>query len=235
MILTPLRLLGSFYGSSVGKKIIVALTALVLLGFLPAHVIGNLLIFGGPEPLNEYAHFLHTFGHGMGIWVFRAVMLGAFGVHIGATLQLAAQNRAARAEGYAVKTPQKSTVSSRTMVITGLIVLCFVVYHLLHFTVRALPLCEYPKTMMIDGKEYMNAYGMVIAGFKFVPASIFYIVGVSLLSTHLAHGVSSVFQTLGLRTKKTADLIGLLGKAYALFVWAGFLAVPVAVLTGLVK
>ena len=237
MTLTPLRLLGSFYASSVGKKILVAFTALILLGFLPAHAIGNLLIFAGPDALNEYAHFLHTFGHGAGIWVFRAVMLAAIAIHIVATIQLKLENRAARAETYAVKTHQKSTLASRTMVISGLIILCFVIYHLLHFTVRTEGVAPTysPATVPVDGKGFNNARAMVIAGFQYWPASFFYLVGLTLLCTHLTHGVASVFQTLGLRTRKTADLIWLLGTAYSFAVWVAFLATPVAVLTGLVK
>ena len=235
MTLTPLRQFSRFYASSVGKKYIVALTAIALLGFLPVHVIGNLLLFGGKEALNAYAHFLHTFGHGMGVWAFRFGLLGAFLVHVIATIHLARQNRAARSQGYEVKTPQRSTVSSRTMIVSGLTILSFVVFHILHYTVRVSPEFRALPPFMLDGKEVFDVHAMVVMGFQSIPATIFYVIGVSLLSMHLAHGVSSVFQTLGLRTRKTADLITVIGKAYAAFIWGGFLVVPLAVLFGLVK
>jgi succinate dehydrogenase / fumarate reductase, cytochrome b subunit len=239
MILTPLRQIGQFYASSVGKKIVVALTALVLLGFLPVHVIGNLLVLpgiGGPDAINGYAEFLHTFGHGAGVWAFRLVLLTAFVIHVVATIQLVRQNRAARAEPYAVKTPQRSTLSSRTMAVSGIIILCFVVYHILHFTVRSWHGMGEMKTTF-EGREVHDVYRMVVTGFspEFWWVNLFYFVGVTLLCTHLAHGVASVFQTLGLRTRKTADLILLLGRAYALFIWVGFLSVPAAVMLGIVK
>lgn len=229
MIARPLRSLGQFYASSVGKKYVVALTAIALLLFLPAHVIGNLLFFAGPEALNEYAYFLHHMGHGAGVWVFRFGLLAAFVIHIVATVQLARQNRAARAERYAVKTSQRSTLASRTMIVSGLIILAFVVFHILHYTVRVDQGLASLKTM-VDGKEGHDVYSMVVIGFENIPVTAFYFIGITLLCTHLAHGVSSVFQTLGLRSRKTASLIEGLGKVYAVAIWLGFLAVPLGVL-----
>ena len=225
MTFTPLCQFSRFYASSVGKKFVVALTALVLLGFLPVHIIGNLLIFAGPEALNEYAHFLQTSAHGMGVWAFRAILLAAFVIHVVATIQLVRQNRAARDAAYEVKTPQKSTAASRTMVVSGIIILCFVVFHILHFTVRTskefkeLPEFRPEIVTVVEGKEVKalgepiyDVYSMVKLGFKCDTAAskgatFFYVLGISLLCMHLSHGVSSVFQTLGLRTRKSAGLI----------------------------
>jgi succinate dehydrogenase / fumarate reductase cytochrome b subunit len=237
MTFSPLRQIARFYASSVGKKYVVALSALGLLGFLPVHVIGNLLIFDQSKvALNEYAHFLHTFGHGAGVWAFRFGLLAMFVIHVVATIQLARQNRAARGpDAYAVKTPQASTVGSRTMIISGLIILSFVVFHILHYTVRVSPEYKALPLFDLDGKQVFDVYAMVVKGFQFWPSTIFYIIGVSLLCLHLTHGVASVFQTLGLRSRKSADLIKVVGYAYALFVWAGFLVVPLAVAFGFVK
>ena len=237
MTFSPLRQIARFYASSVGKKYVVALTALGLLGFLPVHVIGNLLIFDQSRvALNEYAHFLHTFGHGAGVWVFRFGLLAMFLIHVVATIQLARQNRAARGpDEYAVKTPQASTLGSRTMIISGLIILSFVVFHILHYTVRVSPEYKALPPFDLDGKQVFDVYAMVVKGFQYWPSTIFYIIGVSLLCLHLTHGVASVFQTLGLRSRKSADLIKVVGYAYALFVWAGFLVVPLAVAFGFVK
>ncbi|MFM7180077.1 MAG: succinate dehydrogenase cytochrome b subunit [Verrucomicrobiales bacterium] len=237
MTFSPLRQFARFYASSVGKKYVVALTAIGLLGFLPVHVIGNLLIFDQTRvALNEYAHFLHTFGHGAVVWAFRFGLLAMFLIHVVATIQLARQNRAARGpDAYAVKTPQASTAGSRTMIISGLIILSFVVFHILHYTVRVSPAYKALPLFDLDGKKVFDVYSMVVMGFQYWPSTIFYIIGVTLLCLHLSHGVASVFQTLGLRTRKSADLIMVVGRGYALFVWAGFLSVPLAVAFGFVK
>ena len=253
MTFTPLRQISRFYASSVGKKYVVAITALALLGFLPVHVIGNLLLFAGPAALNEYAHFLQTFGHGMGVWAFRAGLLAAFAVHVVATVQLARQNRAARAQAYEVKKPQRSTFASRSMIVSGLIILSFVVFHIFHFTVKnsaefqALPKYKVTAETVIDGKkaeivesEIYDVHAMVKKGFDCKStaskgATLFYVLGVTLLSLHLSHGVASVFQTLGLRSRKSGDLLSVAGKAYAAFIWVGFLCVPLAIAFGLVK
>lgn len=237
MTFSPLRQFARFYASSVGKKYVVALSALGLLGFLPVHVIGNLLIFDQTKvALNEYAYFLHTFGHGAGVWAFRVGLLAMFVIHVVATIQLARQNRAARGpDGYAVKTPQASTFGSRTMIVSGLIILSFVIFHILHYTVRVSPEYRALPLFDLDGKKVFDVYSMVVMGFQYWPSTIFYVIGVTLLCLHLSHGVASVFQTLGLRTHKSADLIKVIGRAYAFFVWAGFLAVPLAVAFGFVK
>ena len=238
MTFTPLRQISRFYASSVGKKYVVALTALGLLGFLPVHVIGNLLIFDQTKvALNEYAHFLHTVGHGAGVWVFRFGLLAMFLIHVVATIQLVRQNRAARgADAYAVKTPQASTASSRTMILSGLIILSFVIFHILHYTVRVSPAYKaLPLFTLGDGTKVFDVYSMVVMGFRYWPSTVFYVVGVTLLCLHLSHGVASVFQTLGLRSRKSADFIKVIGYAYSGFIWVGFLAVPLSVAFGFVK
>ncbi len=234
MTLTPLSKIGAFYASSVGKKIVVAVTAIALLLFLPGHAIGNLLIFAGPEALNAYAEFLHTMGHGAGIWVFRIGILAAFGIHIIATIQLARQNRAARSDRYSLKASQRSTLASRTMIVTGLIIIAFVIFHILHYTVRVSEEFRELPMAMVDGREVFDVYSMVILGFQNIPVSIFYILAISLLCVHLTHGVQSVFQTLGLRSRKTEGVITLFARLYTIFVWVGFVIVPLAVVFGLI-
>lgn len=227
------RCLDTYWSSSIGKKLIVALTGIVLVLFLAGHLIGNLVVFMGPEPFNAYAYFLHHMLHGMGIWIFRAVMLVMIIAHIVATIALTRQNRAAR-KSYEHSATIQASRSSRTMILSGLTILAFVVYHLLHFTVRAGNEYNNPELyrFMLDGKEVHNAWKMVIDGFS--PSawyvSLFYIVAMTLLCSHLMHGVGSIFQTLGFRSKKAASLIKQISIGYALFIWIGFISIPIAIL-----
>lgn len=225
------RCLDTYWSSSIGKKLVVAVTGLVLVLFLAGHLIGNLVVFLGPEPFNEYAYFLHHMLHGAGIWLFRAVMLVMITGHIVATVALTRQNRAAR-QAYEHKATLQASKSSRTMILSGLTILAFVVYHMLHFTARVgneYNSLERYKTML-DGKEAHNAWLMVIDGFSWPPASIFYVIAMTLLCSHLMHGVGSIFQTLGFRSQKAAGLIKQLSIGYSLFIWLGFISIPVAIL-----
>jgi succinate dehydrogenase / fumarate reductase cytochrome b subunit len=225
----------TFYASSIGKKWVVAITGLVFIGFLLGHLIGNLLIFLGPDALNEYAVFLHSIGHGMGIWVARIVLLVSLILHVVTTIQLVRQNRAARAVRYQHEKTIAASKASRTMAISGLIVLVFVIYHILHFTV-GLTTSYYDP----DGAYYLangdhNVYKMVVDGFQNILVSGFYILAMALLSMHLSHGFSSAFQTLGLRTKSSWPAIHCAGKIFAAFIFVGNCSIPISVLLGVVK
>jgi succinate dehydrogenase / fumarate reductase cytochrome b subunit len=152
-----------FYASSVGKKLLVAVTGLILFGFIIGHMAGNLLIFAGKDAINEYGHMLHTMGHGGLVWVARFGLLAAVAVHIVATVQLTIQNRAARDQAYGKVATRVATPASRIMIYSGLTVLAFLIYHLLHFTVRAGN--EYDSyRAMLNGVEVHDVYRMVIAG-----------------------------------------------------------------------
>jgi succinate dehydrogenase / fumarate reductase cytochrome b subunit len=220
----------SFWSSSIGKKTVVALTGIVLLLFLPGHLIGNLLFFLGRDAINEYGVFLHEVGHGAIVWVARGTLLLCLVAHVVATIQLVRQNKAARETQYACKATVTASRSSRLMIWSGLTILAFVIYHLLHYTVRVGNDFGGPayKTM-IDGHEAHNVYKMMIDGFSWAPATIFYIIAITCLCSHLSHGVSSVFQTLGVRSEKTASIIKTIGSLYAVLIWAGFLSIPIAI------
>jgi succinate dehydrogenase / fumarate reductase cytochrome b subunit len=225
------RCLETYWSSSIGKKLVVALTGIVLVLFLAGHLIGNLVVFMGPEPFNAYAYFLHHMLHGAGIWLFRIVMLVMIVAHIVATIALTRQNRAAR-KAYEHSATIQASKSSRTMILSGLTILAFVVYHLLHFTARVGNDYNNPDlyTFILDGKEVHNAWKMVIDGFSVWYVSAFYVVAMTLLCSHLMHGVGSIFQTLGFRSKKASSLIKQLSIGYALFIWVGFVSIPVAIL-----
>jgi succinate dehydrogenase / fumarate reductase, cytochrome b subunit len=224
------RNLCSFWSSSIGKKTIVALTGIVLLLFLPGHLIGNLLVFLGPDAINEYGVFLHEAGHGALVWVARIVLLTCFVVHIVVTIQLTRQNRAARTP-YAFDATVQASRSSRLMIWSGLTILLFVIYHLLHFTVRTMHDFDGPAYQTtIEGHPAQNVYKMMIDGFSWAPATLFYIIAITCLCSHLSHGVASVFQTLGFRSRKASQAIKIFGNLYALVIWIGFLSIPIAIL-----
>ncbi|MFZ9935954.1 MAG: succinate dehydrogenase cytochrome b subunit [Luteolibacter sp.] len=224
------RCLQTYWSSSIGKKLVVALTGLFLLLFLLGHLIGNLVVFMGPEPFNAYAYFLHHMGHGAGIWAFRIVMLVMLGAHIAATIALTRQNKAAR-KSYEFQNTIQASVSSRYMILTGLTILAFFVYHILHFTARVGNEYDNPAlyTYMLDGKEVHNAWKMVIDGFSVWYVSAFYVIAMTFLASHLVHGFQAVFQTLGLRSKKSAPALKQISIAYTLFIWLGFISIPVAI------
>jgi succinate dehydrogenase / fumarate reductase, cytochrome b subunit len=218
----------SALSSSIGKKLLVAITGLMLVGFVAGHMAGNLLIFAGPDAINAYGAFLHEVGHGLGIWVARAGIVAALLIHVVLTIQLTRANKSARATAYGYQHTQVASKSSRTMILSGLTLLAFIVYHLLHFTVRAGN--DYNSyTTQLDGQTVHDVYRMVIAGFSWAPASIFYIIAMVLLSSHLSHGVASIPQTLGLGTHRTRPMWKLAGNAFALLVLIGNCSIPVAI------
>lgn len=225
-----------FIQSSIGKKWIVALTGLVLIAYVLGHLAGNLQIFlpDGQEYINRYAHFLHSLGGAL--WAIRAFLLACFAAHICATVQLAMENRAARPDRYAVVTPVKQRLSTRIMVVSGLIILCFVAFHILHFTTRtAVAAVDAAYQAEVGPNNYHNVYAMVITGFQNPLASGFYIVGMVLLCSHLSHAFSSVLQTLSINNNKASGVLVRAGQLLAWVICAGYISIPVAVMTGLLK
>lgn len=225
------RTICSFWQSTIGKKILVALTGIIFLLFLVGHLAGNLLVFLGPDAINEYGVFLHDLGHGFAVWIARAGLLAALAVHVVLTVQLSAANHKAK-PAYAYPNTVQTSRSARIMIWSGLTILAFLVYHLLHFTVRVGNEYDgesYLTTLPMHEGEVHNVYKMMIDGFSWAPAAIFYLIGLTLLCSHLSHGVASVFQTLGVRSEKTRGLIKKLGWAYAIFIYLGFSSIPIAI------
>lgn len=202
-----------------------ALTGLVLAGFVLGHMSGNLLMFKGAPAINEYAKWLHD--HAGLLWAARVVLILSVIAHIWVGIQLTLENRAARAGGPADEATRRATVASRTMPYSGVVILAFVVFHLLHYTFR---------TVALDGAVYGDdVYKMVVAGFSSKPVAIFYIISMFLLCLHLSHGVSSVFQTLGLRNERWRSRLDFVALAYGWIIALGFISIPLAVLTGCLK
>jgi succinate dehydrogenase / fumarate reductase cytochrome b subunit len=220
----------NFYRSSIGKKWIVAISGLVLFGFVVGHMLGNLQIFLGQEQINRYAETLQNLGELL--WVIRGFLLLMIGLHIVNTIQLTLENRAARPQKYAVKAHDASTLASRTMAISGLIVLSFIIFHLLHFTAQTI----HPEwKTWHDAAGRHDVYSMVIVGFKNPAASFFYLLGVGLLCLHLRHGIQSMTQTLGGRTRNFAPLLSVASPIIALILFLGYASIPVASLLGFLK
>lgn len=222
----------AFTRSSIGRKIIVAITGLALVLFLAGHLTGNLLIFAGRDAFNDYAQFLHEVFHGAGVWIARAGLLVCFVVHVWFTILLTKENKTSRTR-YAHDATVQAPKSSRIMIWSGLTILAFVIFHLLHFTVKAgtdfSTFLDF-ENLTAHGEPRHDAWKMVIVGFNNPFVVIFYLIGMTLLCSHLSHGVSSIFQTLGLRSKKTASPIKFISNAYAVVIYLGFISIPIAIL-----
>ena len=220
----------AFYQSSIGKKWVVALTGVVLILYVLGHLAGNLQIYIGQDRINNYAEFLHNMGPVL--WLIRIFLLACFVIHIVATIQLTIQNREAKPQKYAVPGYQASTPASRTMIISGLIVLCFVIYHLLHFTLNV---TNPGYRDLRDSLGRHDVYNMMIIGFRHPLISLVYAVGLFLLCMHLSHGFASVTQTLGIDNRKIARGISTGGVTLAWLVFLGYVSIPVTILLGLVR
>ena len=212
-----------FFRSTVGKKIVMAVTGLILFGFLIVHMLGNLQLFLGPETFNAYSMLLHKMG-GM-LWVARILLLVSLVLHLWSAYVLWRASTSARPVAYAKWTPDASTYASRTMRYTGPIIGAYVVFHVLHLTVGA---------GQANFSEY-NVYGNVVAGFQNAAVSGSYIVAMLLLTLHLYHGVWSFLQTLGVNHPKYNAIRQKKAIALAFLVGLGFLSIPISVLTGLVR
>ncbi len=242
-----MNLVGSLFRSSIGRKILMAVTGVILIGFVIGHLVGNLQIFQAPDHINGYAQFLRNTGPTL--WIARLVLLASVVLHIWAATALTLENARARgSEPYAVKHTIRATLASRTMRITGYVVLAFVIYHLAHFTwgvaqkdtfKENLPAWKMQEDYRVFGfvavkKDTMveDVHTMVIRGFQPPLVSLFYIVAVGLLSFHLLHGADSMFQTFGLRSHKWAPTL----RAIVIVLCAAYfffnLTIPGSVLLG---
>lgn len=219
-----------FFKSSIGKKWVVALTGLVLIGYVVGHLLGNLQIFiganhPGDKQINAYAKFLHSMGPAL--YVIRAFLVACLGLHVGTTISLARANRAARPQKYAVNNSRQATLAAKTMIFGGLTVLAFIVYHLLHFTMRKTPgFGENGELIGMTG-EY-DCYNMVILSFQNPIISFVYIFGLFMLAMHLSHGFQSFVQTLGLTSSKWVTPIQIGSRAVAWVLFLGYISIPVA-------
>ena len=223
--------LSAFYCSSIGRKMIVALTGVILMLFVVGHLLGNLQIFLGPRWVNDYAQHLRDLG--LLLWLVRIVLVVSVLLHIYFTILLAIENRRARPLAYVRKENVKASFASRHMVVSGLVVLAFVVFHLLHFTGRKFD--PHFPLLKNDPLNHYDVYSMMVYGFQNVYVSAFYIIGLFLLTLHLTHGASSFFQSLGLNDKKLTPQLAFGARVFAWLLFIGYTAIPVAVLLGFIQ
>ena len=216
--------ISGFFRSSIGKKVVMALTGVILFGFVIGHMVGNMQIFLGREVLNEYAVFLRAFGHGGGLWVARTVLIVSAALHVWAAAALTRANMAARPVGYRLRENRESTIASRTMRITGVLLVGFLFYHLADFTFGG----QNPSFRPHD------VYHNVIASFSVPWISGLYIVAMLLLGLHLYHGVWSMLQTLGLHHPRYNPMRQAFAAIITIVIVGGNISFPLAVLTGFV-
>jgi succinate dehydrogenase / fumarate reductase cytochrome b subunit len=212
-----------FYDSTIGKKAIMAVTGLILFGFLIAHMLGNLQVFLGSEVMNHYAETLH--GNPPLLWGARIVLLVSVLLHIWASVQLYSIKRNARPVSYVKSAHVKSSWASRTMMLSGPVIAAFVIFHLLHLTTGTL----HPQFVPL------RAYENVVNGFRQPVVSFIYIVVMLLAANHLSHGIWSMFQSIGFSHPRYTPIIKKFAAVFAWILIAGFISVPIAVLTGLVN
>lgn len=245
-----MNLFRNLFSSSIGRKFLMAVTGLVLVGFVTGHLVGNLQIFGHPDQINGYAHFLQ--GLGPALWGIRLFLLACVAIHIWAAVVLTMESKAARGPtAYGVKKWLRASVASRYMRMSGFVVLAFLLYHLAHFTVGIVgadtfksnlahvtlshDVREFGIPLATAGTEVHDVYSMVFLGFANPFVSLFYIIAVGLLSLHLWHGTESLFQTFGWRNGKWEIGLRRVVALYCILYFLGNLAIPGAILSGLVE
>ena len=214
-----------FYGSIVGKKVVMGVTGLIGVGFVIVHALGNLLIFRGPEAINGYSHFLKSAGEI--IWAVRIILIVSVVLHVVAAIQLTRQSRAARPIGYAKRQLQVATLSSRTMRWGGALLLVFIVLHILHFTTGTIR----PAGSFTPADVYAN----MTLSFRIWWVSLFYVVSMVALGLHLYHGAWSSVRSMGVSPPSAEPLHRRVSLVIAVLVWAALTSIPLAVLAGLVR
>lgn len=208
-------------GSTVDKKLVMAVTGLVWAAFLLVHVFGNLTVFLGRDAMNRYAMLLHESAEAL--LAARLVLYGALVLHVAAALDLTLTNAEARSQRYERKIPQRATLASRTLRWTGVIILAFVAFHILHFTtgtIRPVPFHE------------RDVYANVTGAFHVPWVVLVYLVAMAIVGMHVVHGVWAAFKSLGLSPLRAWPFDRRLAWTFALVVWVGFSAIPAGVAAG---
>jgi len=231
-----MEFVSNIFRSSLGKKYVMAVSGFVMFLFVIGHLAGNLQIFLGPEAINKYGHFLQS--NPELIWPARLFLLLMLVLHIWAAIRLSAENKSARPVGYADWKPAGSTYASRTMLMSGIIIFVFVIYHLLHFTLQnqAVNFVSDPQLAnfrnLEDPAKRHDIFTMMVAGFNNIWVSAFYILGMALLCLHLSHGAGAMFQSIGWKNQAYGPILDKAARIVAGLIFLGYISIPIAVLCG---
>ena len=212
--------------SPVGAKVVMAVTGLALIGFVIIHMLGNFLVYLGPEAINSYAEGLRKLG-GL-LWLARIGLLVAFVVHIAMAVKLTLANKAARPVGYQYKATVKASLASRLMPQTGFVILAFLIYHLAHLTFR-LTDASFQELGPFD------VYTMVVRSFSDPVVAGTYIVAMIALGLHLYHGASSLWQSLGINHPRWNKCLRMIGPVLGIVLALGNISIPVSIFLGIIK
>jgi succinate dehydrogenase / fumarate reductase cytochrome b subunit len=225
--ITPARAgrLRLFWQSTIGKKVVMAITGVIMVAFVIVHMLGNLQVFAGAEKINAYSRFLHE-GIPDLLWIARIVLLVSVVLHIVAAVQLTRIDAAARPVEYARKEPQSATIASRTMRWGGVALALFIIFHILHMTTGSIQ-----PVAFTEG----DVYGNLVGNFRIWWVALIYVVAMIALGLHLFHGAWASVRTLGLNRPKPNPLRRRVAAGVAAVVWAGFTIVPLAILFGWVR
>ncbi len=222
----------NFFKSTVGRKIVMAVSGFSMLAFVVVHLLGNTSMYAGPDGMNAYAQLLHRFP--LLIWVFRLILLAMFYAHVFYGIALTLENRAAKPQTYKVKKNIRATFAGKNMIWTGVLIGLFLVYHLLHFTFQV-------TDPGISASRHLDALGrpdvfmMVVLSFRKLAVSLVYVGAMAALGLHLGHAIQSLLQTMGLNNDTTLPLFVGGGILVAILISLGFAAFPIGIFTGILK
>lgn len=227
-----MKVITNIFKSSLGKKYIMAISGFVLFLFVIGHLAGNLQFFLGAESINRYGHFLQS--NVELLWPARIILLVIIGLHIWSAIKLSAENKAARPVAYANWNPTVATYASRTMLMSGIIVFAFIIYHLLHYTVlvKSINFTGSDFSTLEDAQQRHDIFRMMVLGFSNPLVSGFYIVGIFFLCLHLSHGLSAMFQSIGWKNKVYGPCLDKGARVLAWLIFLGYVSIPISVLLG---
>lgn len=222
----------NIFTSSVGKKFVMAVTGLALFLFVLLHLAGNLQVFLGPEALNRYGNLIQT--NTELLWPARIILIILVALHIWAAIKLTLENRAARPQRYVKYDTVVASYASRTMIWSGLIILAFIIYHLLHFTaeVQAVNLTGKNFKDLVDANGRHDIFAMMVIGFEKPAVAAFYIFAMFLLFAHLSHGLGAMFNSLGWKSPAYKGLIEKFAKVVSWLIFLGYITIPIAIQLG---
>ena len=227
-----MNIIAHLFKSSLGKKYIMAITGGALFLFVVAHLLGNLQFFLGPETINRYGHFLQA--NKEFLWPARLGLLILVALHSWSAVKISAENKAARPVPYANWNPTVASYASRTMLMSGLIIAAFVIYHLLHFTAqtKSINFTGQDFGAFQDAKGRHDVFRMMVTGFSRPLVSGFYVLAMALLCLHLSHGVGAMFQSVGWKNEVYGPRMDRFGRVLAWLIFLGYASIPIAVLLG---